>query len=499
MKHIAPERLAELAAKTLKEPLRAKSEEHIRGCERCEASLARIIEGRLAMAEIKKEKAPELAWESIAARIHWSTSSEMRAQERAANAPLRWRRPAFAVAAVASIAALSLWALPKGESPAPKASPSASARVLPAVIAESPEALQSLDALVTFAQGDVRVGDQPLRFDETLAAGAELSAGQGGMVVQFGDKSAFRLASNSTLLIRRFDSERIELEVVGKVDVDLTRRLPNQEFVVVAGEHEVVVRGTAFRVDFSSEQLEVTCTRGKVVVTGERGMVPVPAGQQLKIISEALSSIGLEARPLDPAELDALDRAMAMPMLPAWSDRKLLIDTTTILEVSAASQQRVAVDGIPVAEGSFFLRAMSGRHQVALMNADGELLEEEWIESSAGQRKQLQLAAKTPEVPNPTGQRGLRVHQKLRQEQMQAALDKGKRSRRCLASLAKQGLMEGSFAVFEIGVNADGSQGYLNIRESNLSPVVVQCLRRAIDAESLPQGPAAGFKLRLSF
>jgi hypothetical protein len=371
--------------------------------------------------------------------------------------------------------------------PTPRATP---------FVAEA-EALSA--GLITFAQGDVRLGDEPLRFDHEVVAGTQLSAGQGGLVVQFGDRSAFRLAANSTLEVRRFDSKRIELSVVGTVDVDITRRSPGQEFVVVAGDHEVVVRGTAFRVEFNKGELGVVCTRGKVVVSGGGGMVPVPAGQALRIIQEGWQEASLQAAPVDPERLRALDAAMYMPMLPAWSDRKLLIDATTILEVSASSEQRVAIDGVAVAEGSFYLRAMSGRHQVALMDASGEIRDQEWINSSGGSSKSLDLAQVAAPIAEPNDSGSGREAKKLRRNQLLAALKKAHRTERCLVSLAKLGLKDGSFAEFEVGVTVNGSQDYLNLRDSNLSPVVVKCLRSAIDAENLPNGPAAGFRFRLKF
>jgi hypothetical protein len=459
------------------------------------------------MSEIKEQEAPELGWESIAARVYWSTSSEQRAKER--TVAKRRKAPAFAIAAVAAVGAVSLWsytgsdeqaAAPAPDQPlalvAPAGPEAAPGTPATAPIAAAVEALSA--GLVTFAQGDVRAGDQPLPFDLEIVAGTHLAAGEGGLVVQFGDRSAFRLAAHSSLEVRRFDSKRIELAVVGTVDVDITRRSPGQEFVVVAGEHEVVVRGTAFRVEFAEGKLGVSCTRGKVVVSGDEVMVPVPAGQALRIVQEGWEQASLQAKPIDPERLRALDAAMYMPMLPVWSDRQLLVKATTVLEVSAPAEQRIAIDGVAVAEGSFFLRSMSGRHQVALMDRSGQIRDKEWIDSAGGGSKSVNLAQATAPVARVISGNS-REAQKLRRGQMMAGLDKAQRTDRCLASLAKQGLKDGAFAEFEVGVTADGSQDYLTLRESNLSPVVVKCLRSAIDAQILPSGPAAGFRFRLTF
>lgn len=497
MSHLPATRLAALAAGSLNDTRRAKAEAHVEACAQCRAALTRIEAGRVGMAAIKDSEAPELGWESIAARIYWSTSSEQRARSR--RAARAWRRPAFTVAALASLAALSLWRFGESEGADDSQVSAASPELTP--VAASPaisEVATRLAGMITFAQGDVRVDDKALHFDDRVATGTRLQAGEGGLVVQFGDKSAFHLSANSSLELRRFDSERIELVLVGSVDVDLTERPPGQEFVVIAGGNQVVVRGTAFRVAYQDQALDVSCTRGKVVVTNGVTMVPVPAGQALRVWKDAWREASLRARPIDPEALQALDDAMYMPMLPAWSERKLLVDATTILEVSASEQQRVAVDGIAVAEGSFYLRTMRGRHQVALVDDEGELHEAEWVDGSAGVRASLNLVARSEpsaEKPRRTSARDAQI----RSGQMLLALDKSKRTTRCLSSLAKQGLMAGSFAEFEIGVTADGIQEYLNLADSNLSSVVVKCLRRAIDVETLPRGPATAFSFRLDF
>jgi hypothetical protein len=357
--------------------------------------------------------------------------------------------------------------------------------------------VEVLSGLVTFAQGDVRVGSQPLDFDNEIQVGAQLSAGEGGMVVQFGNHSAFRLAAHSSLRVTRFDSKRVELDLIGMVDVDITRRLPGQEFVIRAGDHEVVVRGTKFRVEYSEGSLGVSCTRGKVVVRGDDDqMVAVAAGQAFRVLSEAWHEASLQARPMDPDALRALDKAMDMPMLPAWSERELLSEATTVLEVHADPEERIAIDGVHVAEGSFFLRTMSGRHQVALMDSEGEPASEQWVDGVAGSRQSMNVV--TP-ATNGHAAMGAGKARTLRRGQMEAALDKSHNTARCLAPLAKQGLIDGSFVVFDLGINADGSQDYLNVVDTNLSPVIVKCIRHAVDSQSLPAGPMAGFRLRLSF
>ena len=64
-----------------------------------------------------------------------------------------------------------------------------------------------------------------------------------------------------------------------------------QRFVVRAGEREVVVRGTAFRVGYRNSNLAVSCIRGKVAVAATKeprqgqsatSEVGLPAGYTLE-------------------------------------------------------------------------------------------------------------------------------------------------------------------------------------------------------------------------
>ena len=72
-------------------------------------------------------------------------------------------------------------------------------------------------------------------------------------------------------------------------------------------------------------------------------------------------------------------------------------------------------------------------------------------------------------------------------------------ARRCFASLEKQGLAEGAFATFDIGVNRDGSLGHLNVGEDNVPSAVTHCLRAAVDGVSLPVGPKAVIRYKISY
>jgi hypothetical protein len=429
--------------------------------------------------------------------VYWSTASDRRTKERqAARRPRRWGLAAGVLVAAAAAIALFLVTRDDATVSAPEqvalpAAPAA-AELAPSVPDEpAPE-----HALVTFVQGDVKVDGAAPSLDALLGAGARLQTGEGTIALQFEEKSAFKLEPQSALTFNRFDRRRVELEVRGIVSVDITHRRDDQEFVVVAGDHQVVVRGTAFRVALQDGELGVVCLRGAVVVTDGEDSVDVRAGQRFDMLVDAWRDAALRSVEIPAKELAALEHAMSVPMLPAWSEPRALIETSSLLEVSAEPGQAVAVDGARVANGSFQLRTMAGRHQVAAVEIDGEVGDGEWIEtrphSASGAR--VSAAPSAPSVHASPGEA-----RRLRKQQLGRALGRAGRARRCLAPLAKQGLEEGAYLVFSMGVRADGSREYLNVVDSNLSPVLQQCMRRAVDAVDLPAGPAATFRYRISF
>ncbi len=498
-KHIAPEVLADLYRERLDASRATRAEVHLQDCERCRGAMQRISVGLETMGELASQQAPaDLSWDHIGARIYWNTSSERRARERGLpfyshrNAR-RWRNGLAGVGIASAVAITLVWGLGSDRTdPVTRgvAAPVHPQDVPPAPAPTAASAARPLEAAVVFAQGAVRLGGEALDADARITAGTEFVTGEGRLVIQFGADSAFRVAPNSRLTIDRLDSERIALRVDGQVDVDITRRLPGQEFSVLAGHHEVKVRGTAFRVDYTAGELGVQCIRGKVVVSdGDHG-VHVPAGQRFQVVRNALRDATLRALPMPSGELEALGEAMRMPMLPAWDSHTVISESSALIEVNTAPELAVAVDGTYVAEGSFVLRTSIGHHEVALLNEDGELGRGRLLNAGAGQRAGARLQA--PVRPSA-------LDRTLRREQLTTALVDNPRVARCLAPLTKQRLLAGSYLVFEVGINADGSQRYLNLLDSNLSPVIQECLRDVVDAQQLPQGSAASFRFRLSY
>ncbi len=488
MAHVAPHRWADLAAGRLSEAERARLERHAAGCARCAAARARVVAARAACAEIAATEAPSLHWDHIGARIYWVTSSEQRAARRETR---RHRRPLLLLAGLAGLLVIAGAAIaiprwlghghqaPRATAPEPGAVDTAATETPPV------PAASALHGVVVFAQGEVTRDGAPLDFDAVLKAGTRITTGDGAVAVQFEPDSGFRLGARSSLELRRFDARRVELVLEGDVSLDLAPQPADRHFAVVTGQRQVVVRGTAFRVAYRDGVLNVACLRGKVAVVDETGDVAVAAGFQLQLAAGGLATAG-QVQAVTDAEVSALRRETAIPVLPAWPEARALFETSAVLDLAGDPDRGVEVDGVDHGRGRFLLRVMSGRHQV------GNAQHAEWVDAAAGSRVEVAPAPERTRA-QVTGQGSA-----ARRAQIDRALDH-RRARQCLRPLEKQGLVAGSYIVFDIGVTDSGSISHLNIAKSNLSAEVARCLRDRVDEISLGQGPAATVRFRLDF
>jgi ferric-dicitrate binding protein FerR (iron transport regulator) len=452
-----------------------------------------VAAARAACAEIAATEPPPLHWDHIGARVYWVTSSERRAATRRL-VPRRRLQIALSAGALVAVVAAGL-ALPRwlggGEQPsatAPAPAPPVERVFAPA---PAPAAARPLHGAVVFAQGEVERGGTPLDLDAVVVAGDRLTTGEDASVVlQFGSDSGMRLGPRSSVELRRFDSRRVEVVLTGSLTVDLTRTGRaaggaepalggDFSFAVGVGEREVVVKGTVFRVDYRDGELEVACARGAVAVRDGVGEVEVAAGQRLQLPAGGLAAAA-RARAIPADEAIGLARATALPLLPAWPEAEALFATSAVLELDGGGGP-VEVDGVERGQGAFLLRVMSGRHRVESGRRG------EWVEAAAGRRIEV-----TPPAAEPA--RGAAV----RRAQIADRLDRG-RARQCLRPLEKQGLVEGSYLVLDVGVTASGSISHLNIVKSNLPAEAARCLRDRIDEIALPAGPAATVSYRLAF
>src|SRR5512134_1899319 len=87
-RHVAPHRWADAFAGKLSETELATIERHADGCESCAKARARVQRASQSFPVLKAQSAPELAWDGVRARVHWSVSTERRAKVRAPNRPL---------------------------------------------------------------------------------------------------------------------------------------------------------------------------------------------------------------------------------------------------------------------------------------------------------------------------------------------------------------------------------------------------------------------------
>ena len=530
-RHVAAHRLADAAAGRTGEREAARIKQHLDSCPRCSGQAERLARVRSAMNDIAGTPAPELGWDRIGVRLYWENSSArhaaLRRQERSP-----WpRRVALGVTSgllVAMGAYVATTLL--GEQPAPMRAAAPADVVTPAASGgEVMQAPAAMRGVVTFASGSTSVDGAPVDiralFDRPIGAGTRLESAPGGrLVVQFGRQSGFALGPASSVYLRRFDEEAVELEILnGSLDVEVSKRALGQTFTVVAGRHRVSVRGTAFRVDHRNGELQVACAHGRVVVTDGASEVALDAGQQIHLLREVMLARAARSQ-IDPERLAELESSLSGPLLPAWTEPRALFDTSSIIDVSATAGQEVRLDGIDVGEGAFVLRVMSGRHKLEVADERGDFGAGAWIQAGPGERHSARARqdgavrvaaaserpdASSAELPEqgpraasplpPTSADDTRAARRIRREQLAAAFDGSGRALQCMEPLEKRDLVAGSFVVFDVGINADGSQGHLNIAESNVPAEVERCLRRVVDAVELPPGPAATVRYKLAF
>ena len=523
-RHVAPHRLADALAGRMSDRERGGLERHLARCARCAGAARRLARARAAMDGIAGAEAPELAWEQIGVRLYWETSSARHAAQRGERRSGSRRRGSLALAgagllAVATGAVAVFLALGGGR--ADTAAPARPAMSAAADTAAAPDRAAApapparLRGVVTFARGAVLVDGRQLDtqtlFDKPIGAGTRLDTGEGRVVVQFGARSGFALEPGSSVNLRRFDEGGVELEVDGVIEVDLTRRPPGQLFEVRAGQHRVVVHGTAFRVDHRGGALDVSCARGRVMVKDGEREVALDAGQRLQLLEDVVLAHALREQ-IDPARLAELEESLAAPLLPAWTQPRALFETSSLLDVVAAPGHPVRLDGVEVGSGTFAVRVMSGRHQVQVANRSGAFGAGAWIVAAAGARQAARgtadgmvrvldparLGAPDASVEAAAAEER-RAGRRARRAQLAAALERNPRAMQCVQPLEKRDLVSGSFVVLDVGVNADGSQGHLNIAESNVPVDVERCLRRLVDSVELPPGPAATVRYKLAF
>lgn len=475
MSHVAPHRWADALAGKLGETELAAMARHAEGCPRCASARDRIGRATQTFQGIRTQSPPEVAWDAIRARVHWSVSSERRAR-------LRTSGRGFAIVAWGAITATGLAiGLASGPAPIPPWHAAAPiAAVEPRPIA--PVAPTALAGLVSRLAGDVmidgiRPGDA---FDRAIGVGTILATADGRIDVQFGDASAFALGPRSTLELRKFDADTIELAVEGTVDVEVAPRTRGQRFIVIAGDQAVEVRGTQFRVSHDAGATRVACRHGLVAVRDRGGELEVGAARKVEVRG-----------PIDAARVVALSTdelaqlAQATPVtVPLWTDSDGLARSSSPLEIATIGKRDVRLDGVELGEAPLRVRVMPGRHTVEATDSAGRYRRAGWVHVGADHPARLEVMTTVDEAA-PT--RGVA----LRKQQFHAGIDR-KRLGRCTRDITKQGLT--AHALIDISVDTAGNVGALNIIDSDVHGETESCVKEVLADVRFGAGPAATWR-----
>lgn len=476
MTHIAPHRWADLWAGRVDEAERAEMEEHAQSCRDCARVRHRVTRASDSFAQIRTQMSPDVPWDAVRARVHWSVSSEKRAAAR------RQPRPAYGWLAAATAGGIAVALLTGSESAAPPPIVEHSAaRVIAAPVAEP----AALVGLVTRAAGEVMVnGLRPADlFARSLSAGNTIVTNDGRVDIQFGDKSAFALGPRSKLELRRFDAQTIELAIDGTVDVAVAPRGDGQRFLVVAGSEVVEVRGTQFRVSHDTVSTSVACRHGLVAVSDGTTKVEVHASQRVHVAKgRPLSSEHVVM--LSSDEIAAL--AQATPLaLPLW-DPSALATSSAPLDIATSGRRDVRVDGLELGAGPLRVRVMPGRHTVEVADSAGRFRRAGWVDVAASPHgARLEIPAEQPAtggVPE-------------RQHQLLTRVDRP-RLARCMRAISKAGLT-GTYVQIEIAVDAQGAVGFLNVIDTDLPSATASCIREVLADVRFGAGAAATFRTRV--
>ena len=479
--HIAPHRWADLWAGRVGDPERSVMERHAERCSACARVRKRVTRASDSFATIRGQAAPDVPWDTIRARVHWSVSTERRAA-------LRQRRPAYGWLAASALVGAAVAvisgpvATPMLHEPVVAGLAGPAAQRDPSVEPAPPAALVGL---VSRVSGDVMVdGVRPAElFARQLTKGNLIATGDGRVDVQFGDKSAFAVAPRSTLELRRFDALTIELAIDGTVDIAVEPRAAGQRFLVDAGDRVIEVRGTQFRVTHEGGATSVACRHGRVTLSDGRGSVEVSAARRVRVASGSPVA-GQPVVVLGPDELAAL--AQATPLaLPLW-DPAGLAQRSAPLEIGSAGRRDVRVDGVELGVAPLKVRVMPGRHTVEAADSAGRFRRAGWVDVEAAPHgARLDVPAEPP----------LTGGVSERRRQLHAGIDRARLSR-CMRSIAKAGLT-GTYVQIELAVDARGAVGFLNVIDTDLPSATASCVREVLADVRFAAGPAATWHERI--
>ncbi len=489
-KHIEPHRWADLLRGDVTAPERAEMDRHAAGCARCAKARVRIQHASDTFPVLRERSVPELGWDGVRARIHWSVSKAKRESgEHAPIVPRSWL-PRFApsvlaVGALAAGASGVYWAT-HHSSPARTV---ATARI-PQPPRVNPAAHAApLTALISRLAGDVmidgaRASDPRTLFAKPLGAGTVIATGEGRVDVQFGEASAFGLGPRSTLELRSFDAETIELVVDGAVDLEVAPRANKQRFLVTAGDRTIEVRGTRFTVKHDAAGTLVSCQHGLVAVREAAVDGELEVATARKAFVPAHLTVQPRPVPLTADELTALTTATPWST-PGWNPE--LAMRSAPLEISGPpgeAARAMRIDGIELGAAPFVMRVTPGQHTIEAADPTGRFRHAGSIEVQVPGPGSALAHFDAP--PKPSNASSPRRHE------LAAGIDQA-RLRQCTRRLAKSGLTD-MYVELEITVDAAGAVNVLNILETDLPAEASACVHDAIANVHFGPGQAASWR-----
>jgi hypothetical protein len=453
---------------------------HAELCRRCARQRDRVTSASNSYAVIRTQSPPEVAWDAVRARVHWSVSSERRSRARihgTGPAILAWG------ALTGGVVALGL-----GTDPVTLRAPQpVSVAVAPSVptAAEPAKVLGLVSRLAGEVMFDgIRRDDA---FTRTIGAGTLITTADGRIDVQFGDHSAFAIGARSSLQIRRFDAQLIELAINGTVDIEVSPRSHGQRFLVVAGDHTIEVRGTQFRVVHAGANTKVACQHGLVAVRDARGEVEVATARSVDVHA----GVG-DAHVVAMTKDEVAQLALGTPhTLPGWSDADGLVHASAPLEVATVGRRDIRVDGLELGEAPLRVRVMPGRHTIEAIDSAGRFRRAGWVDVDTSHAARLEVIAPEDGKPPATSNRGVTQ----RQKQLLSGVDRAE-LKHCTRRLAKQDLTD-TFVTIEISIEASGAVSFLNVLNEDLPEQTRSCIHDVLANVEFAAGPAATWHQRV--
>jgi hypothetical protein len=484
--HVPPHRWADAWAGRLADPDVRAMERHAERCAACARARDRVTRASDSFSTLRGRSSPELAWDAVRARVHWTVSTERRAKQPRS---VIGRRRAVVGWACAGVVAAGVVAALVVERPRETAPALADQPFLPRITTPATAAPTPLLGAINRTTGEVMLDgirpDHRELFTRRLGAGTVIATATGEVDIQFGAASGLRLGPHSTLELRRFDARVVELVVRGRLDLQVGARAADQRFVVRAGDREIEVRGTQFRVEHTSDgATRVACRHGLVAVRDAHGQIEVAANRRVEVTRDR--GVADHASTALTAD-EVAQLADATPVtLPVWDAGTLA--SSAPLEIATTGRREVRVDGIELGSAPMQVRVLPGRHTVEAADSRGRYRRVGWVDVAPDR-----TPARLEVLPEPSPSRGIAE----RRRQLRAAIDRT-RLAHCMRRITKQGLGDGSYVQIELGVDAEGAINFLNVLDHDLPRPTAQCIQTVlVETVRFKPGVAAEWRERI--